>query len=171
MVFRNPHAIYASVAMAIAQGFNSHSMVTDCPGVNDTIEPAAMPIPNLEETAFLFAVATAWCRLDMLHGDWHESRSEDAQEMFTVVTLELLYTPRRVPSGLLNAPGYFQATMGNVFEGYIDHICLVRVDDIAISGETPEILLKRLLAIFDGLLEHGHFAAAHKAAFFRKKIK
>ena len=36
--------------------------------------------------------------------------------------------------------------------------------------ETTEILLKRLLAILDRLLERGLFAAAHKAVFFRKGI-
>ena len=55
---------------------------------------------------------------------------------------------------------------GNVFDGYIDEICLVLVDDIVNGGETPEILLKRLLAILDRLLERGLFAAAHKAVFF-----
>ena len=37
--------------------------------------------------------------------------------------------------------------------------------------QTPEILLKRLVAILDRLLERGLLAAAHKAVFVRKKIK
>ena len=49
MVFRNPQAIYGSVAMAIPKGSNSFRMVTDYRAVNDTIEPAAMPMPNLED--------------------------------------------------------------------------------------------------------------------------
>ena len=61
--------------------------------------------------------------------------------------------------------------MGDVLEGYIDKICLVWVHDIVIWGETPQIILKRTLAILDHLLERGLFAAAHKAVFFRKEIK
>ena len=34
-----------------------------------------------------------------------------------------LFTPRRVPPGVLNATGYLQATMGDVLDGYIDNIC------------------------------------------------
>ena len=75
--------------------------------------------------------------------------------MFTVATLEGLFTPRRIPPGVLNATGYFQATMGDVLDGYIDKICLVSVDGIVIWGETPEILLKLLLAVLDRLLERG----------------
>ena len=53
----------------------------------------------------------------------------------------------------------------------ISTISVGGVDDIVIWGETPEILLKRLLAILDRLLERCLFAAAHKAVFFRKEIK
>ena len=68
----------------------------------------------------------------------------------------------------LNANGYLQATMGDVLDRYIDKICLVWVHDIVIWGETLGILLKRLLATLDRLLERDLFAAAHEAVFFRK---
>ena len=72
-----------------------------------------------------------------------------------MVTPEGSFTPRRVPPGVLNATGYLQATMGDVLDGYIDEICLVWVDNVMIWGETPEILLKLLLAVLDRLLERG----------------
>ena len=125
MVFRNPQVIYRSVAMAILKGSNSRRMVTDDRAVNETIESAAMPMPNLEDKASLFAGATAWCTLDMLQGYWQVPQSEDAQEMFAMVTQVGLFTPRRVPAGVLNATGYFQATMGDVLDRYIDEICLL----------------------------------------------
>ena len=46
----------------------------------------------------------------------------------TIVALAGLFTPHRVPPGVLNAIGYFQATMGDVLDGYIDKICLVWVE-------------------------------------------
>ena len=49
MVFRNPQAIYGRVAMAIPKGSNTYRMVMDYRAVNDTIEPAAMPMPNVEK--------------------------------------------------------------------------------------------------------------------------
>ena len=74
--------------------------------MNDTIEPASMPMPNLEVKASLFASATAWCTLDMLQGYYQVPLSEDAQEMFTMVSPDGLFTPRRVPLGVMNATGY-----------------------------------------------------------------
>ena len=48
--------------------------------------------------------------------------SEDAQEMFSMVTPEGLFTPHHVHPVVLNATGYLQATMGDVLDGYIDKI-------------------------------------------------
>ena len=53
-------------------------MVTDYRAAHDTIEPAAIPMPNLEDKASLFAGATAWCTQDMLEGCWKVPLSEDA---------------------------------------------------------------------------------------------
>ena len=127
-----------------------------------------MPMTNLEDKACLFAGATAWCTLDMLHACWQVPLSEDAQEMFTMVTPEGLFTPRRVPAGVLNASGYFQATMGDLLDGYIDEICLVWVDDIVIWGETPEILLKRLLGIFGSAAGPWNFRGSPQGRFLPK---
>ena len=78
-LFPNTRAIYASLGIAILKGSNSYRMVTDYRAVNDTIEPAAMPMPNLEYKASLFVGTTAWCTLDMLKGYWQVPLSEDAQ--------------------------------------------------------------------------------------------
>ena len=112
MVFRNPQAIYASVAMAILKGSNAYRMVTDYWTVNDTIEPAAMPMPNLEEKSSLFAGATAWCTLDMLQGYGQVPLSEDALEMLIMVTPEGLFTPGRVPPGVLERYRIFPGDNG-----------------------------------------------------------
>ena len=66
MVFRNPQAIYGGGAMLIPKGSNSYRTVTDYRAVQDTIEPGATPVLNLEDKASLFAGTTAWCTLDML---------------------------------------------------------------------------------------------------------
>ena len=122
-------------------------------------------MPNLEDKASLFAGTTAWCTLGMLQGYGQVPLSEDAHEMFAMVTPEGWFTPRRVPPGVLNATGYFQVTAGDVLDGFIDEICLVWLDGIVIWVETPAFLLNRLLVIFDRLLERGLSAAAHKAIF------
>ena len=100
MVFRNQQAIYASVAMAIPKESNSYRMVTDYRAVNNTFEPAVMPMPNLEDKASLFAGATAWCTLDMLQGYWQVPLSAEARRCSPwSLWKEGLLTLRRVPPG------------------------------------------------------------------------
>ena len=159
--------------MATLRGSNSYRMITDYRVVKDTIEPVAMPMPNLEDKASLFAGATAWCTLHMLQGYWQVPLTEDAQEISTMAwsLWRSCSRRRRVPPGGAKRYWIFQATTGDVLEGYIDKICSVWVDDIVIWGETTDIIVKPLLSILNSLLERGRFDAAHKAVFFRKEIK
>ena len=78
-------------------------MVTDYWAVSDTIEPAAMRMPNLENQSSVFAGAIAWCTLNIPQGYWQVLLIEDA-EMFTMVTPAELFTPRRVALGALTLP-------------------------------------------------------------------
>ena len=93
--------------MAIPKGAHSYGMVTDYRVVNDTIESAATPKLNLEDKAFIFAGSTAWYKPDVLQGYLQVPLSEISQKMFTMVTTEGSFTPRRVLPGALNATGHF----------------------------------------------------------------
>ena len=55
--------------------------------------------------------------LDLLQGHWQRPLAPDAQEICTTTTPGGLYTPMRVPQGILNATSYFQATLTRVLEG------------------------------------------------------
>ena len=54
----------------------------------------------------------------------------EAQEVFTIVTPDGLFTPTRVPQGVLNATSYFQGVMTDLLRG-LD--CKVWVDDVSTS--------------------------------------
>ena len=170
MVFHNPQAVFSSVAMAVPKG-NGFRMVADYRAVNQLVEQAAMPMPRLEELGMLLGGAAAFCTLDMIQGYWQMPLHESARELFTMVTTGGLYTPTRVPQGVLNATAYFQATMAEVLTGLIGKTCFVWVDDVVVWAMDQEELLGRLEAILARLVERGLFVAAHKAVFFRDEIK
>ena len=96
---------------------------------------------------------------------------EDAQEAFAMVTQGGLNTPTRVPQGVQNATGHFQATMDHeVPAGMIGEECLVWVDDTVISGRTPRELLLNMVKVLHRLINKGFYAAAHKCTFFLTSI-
>ena len=73
----------------------------------------------------------------------------EAQEVFTIVTPDGLFTPTRVPQGVLNATSYFQGVMTDLLRG-LD--CKVWVDDVFYFAE-DEISLLCLLDEILGRLE------------------
>ena len=170
MVFRNPQATFASVAMAVPKG-DGFRMVADYRAVNQLVEQAAMPMPRLEELGMLLKGSGAFCTLDMIQGYWQTPLHESAQELFTMVTTGGLFTPTRVPQGVLNATSYFQASMAEILDGMIGKKCLVWVDDIVIWAKDSKELLETLGEVLRRLAERGLYAAAHEAAFFQTEIK
>ena len=92
----------------------------------------------------------------------------ESQEMFTIVGPGGLYTPTRVPQGVLNATSYFQATMTELLAGLN---CMIWVGDVIFWGHDEDDLLHTLELVLERLESVGLFAAAHKCIFFDTSIK
>ena len=91
----------------------------------------------------------------------------EAQEVFTIVTPDGLFTPTRVPQGVLNATSYFQGVMTDLLCG-LD--CKVWVDDVFYFAEDETSLLCLLDEILGRLESVGLFVAAHKCTFFAREL-
>ena len=57
------------------------------------------------------AGAVVFCTMDCLQGYWQCPLAEKVHEYFTLLTGDGLFTPTRVPQGVMNATSYFQAMM------------------------------------------------------------
>ena len=166
LVFLNQQAVWASAAMAVPKkgGFR---FVSDYRAVNSQIEKVPVVMPNQEADRTRLKVACVFGKLDMLQGYWQCPLSEEAQEVFTIATPAGLYTPLRVPQGVLNATGYFQAVLSQLLDG-LD--CEVWVDDVVFWGKSATELMDTLDEILGRLEDAGLFVAAHKCTFFDTSI-
>ena len=89
----------------------------------------------------------------------------EAQEVFTIATTDGLFTPTRVPQGVLNATSCFQGVMADLLRG-LD--CKVWVHDVFYFAE-DEISLLCLLDEILGRLESVRlFVTAHNCTFFAR---
>ena len=71
MVYPNPQATCASVAMAVPKaGGTSYRMVADYRAANEQMELVPWPMPRVEEATALFQGVPAFCSLDLLQGYW-----------------------------------------------------------------------------------------------------
>ena len=50
-------------------------------------------------------------KLDILQGHWQMPLAEEAREIYTITTPLGLFTPTRVPQGVLNATACFEGVM------------------------------------------------------------
>ena len=95
-------------------------------------------MPKPEASMAQLSAAKFYGSLDLLQGYWQCLLSPEAQEIFTIATPGGLYTPKRVPQGILNAMSYFQATLSRILEGLNS---FVWVDDIVYCGMDEDDLL------------------------------
>ena len=82
-----------------------------------------------------------------------------------------LFTPTRVPQGVMNATSYFQGMMMEVVGNLVGRACLIYVDDVKVIGRSVEELIVNLRAVLLRCMERGLFLAAHKLVLFAKEVK
>lgn len=82
-----------------------------------------------------------------------------------------LYTPTRVPQGVLNTIAFIETTPAEVLTGLTGRTCYIRVDVIMTCAKDAKELMCKLEQCLARLVEQGLFVAAHKAVFFGDEIK
>ena len=172
MVYPNPKAICASVAMTFHKGpGKGYRLVADFPPINDQCELVPGPTRNPEIEGGKCVGAVTFCTMDCLQGYWQCPLAEEAREYFTFVTGDGLFTPTRVPQGVMNATSYFQGIMMEVLGNLVGRACLVYVDDVKVIVRSVEQLIVNLRAVLLRYMERGLFLAAHKIVLFAKEAK
>ena len=141
--------------------------MSDFRAANQRVEKVPGVMPNQKASMAKLSEAQFHGSLDLLQGYWQCPLASEAKEIFTIATPGGLYTPTRVPQGILNATSYFQATLTRVLEGLN---CMIWVDDVIYRGLDETDLFNTLELILERLEEVGMYAAAHKCIFFETSI-
>ena len=164
--------ICASVAMASPKGpGKGYRLVTDFSPINGQCELVPGPMQNPEIEGEKCVGAVAFYIMDCLQGYWQCPLAEEAREYFTFVTRDGLFTPTRVPQGVMNATSYFQGMMMEVLGNLVGRACLIYVDGVKVIGRSVEELIVNLRAVLLRCMERGLFFAAHKLVLFAKEVK
>ena len=172
MVYPNPQAICASVAMAFPKGpGKGYRLVADFSPINGQCELVPGPMRNPEIEGEKCVRAVAFCTMECLRGYRQCPLAEEAREYFTFVAGDGLFTPTRVPQGVINATSYFQGVMMEVLGNLVGRAYLIYVDDVKVIGRSMEELIKNLRTVLLRCIERGLFLAAHKLVLFAKEVK
>lgn len=116
LVSINLRAFWASPAPCVPKR-DSFRLLTHTQAVNLQMEKslAVMPFDEAEMENLLGAMCSS--KLDLLHGYWQMSLALEAQEAFTIVTPDWLFSPTRVSQGESNSTSYFPSTLSRISSG------------------------------------------------------
>ena len=111
------------------------------------------PLPTTEDLFAALSGGQVFSKIDLSHAYQQVELDEASQKYLTINTHKGLYRYKRLPFGVSSAPVIFQRIMDQLLHGVKFTVC--RLDDILISGGSPEEHLAILEEVFGRLQEHG----------------
>ena len=100
--------------------------------MNAQCEPIAWPMPRIEDITRKLAGSKFFASLDIFKGFWLMPLDADSQELYSFMTDDAVYTPKRSIQGALNSGLQFQSRMQKIFADCVNESTSVK-DTAAIS--------------------------------------
>lgn len=117
--------------------------------VNKAVQSSVYPLPTTDEMLATLGPSKIFTKLDLAQAYQQLVVDDASADVLTVNTMKGLFKVRRLPFGISVAPWLFQRTMDTLLAGVSGVKCYL--DDILISGETPEQHAERLEAVLTRL--------------------
>ena len=102
---------------------------------------------------------------------WQCPLGGEAREYITFATRDGIFTPARVPQGVMTGTSYFPGLLRVVLEDLVGRACLIYLDDVKFIKRSVEDLVVNLSAVLLRLIERGLFLAAHKFVLLATEVK
>ena len=136
--------------------------------INKSARTEVYPLPRIDELFASLSGGQTFTTLDLSHAYLQLELEEESQELVTINTHKGLYKYTRLPFGVASAPAIFQRTMESLLQG-LPMVC-VYIDDIIISGKTPEEHLHNLNEVLQCLEYAGLRLKKEKCLFCRPEV-
>ena len=144
-----------------------------CGDYKVTLNKAALtesyPIPLVDELMADLAGGKYFTKLDMSHAYLQLPLEDESKELVTINTHKGLYKYNRLPFGVSSAPAIFQRSMDTLLRGL--NGVSVYLDDILVTGSTPENHLANLDAVLEKLEQAGLRLNQGKCSFLQPNLE
>lgn len=177
LVYRNNNSRYGSAVHVVPKVEMPTNIDTDLRWtvdlreINKWIEAILWPMPNLEVVSECAGGAKVYASFDFLKGYWQMPLEKESQEILSMMTDMALYSPTRVPQGLLVAVMYFQSTMQNCFQERLYKSLIIWIDDVLCYSNTVVELLENIEYIFKTCHDFGLKLNPDKCELYTTKVK
>ena len=128
-----------------------------------------VPLPKINEMYGRLKGAKYFTTLDLRSGYYHISLSENSKAKMAFITPFGKYQFEVVPSGLVQAPAYFQQLISMVLQD-CSELVMAYLDNIIIFSRNEHEHLKHIKIIFQKLIAAGLKLKESKCDFFKKEI-
>lgn len=137
--------------------------------VNPWLQVDQYPLPNPSELMTCLTGGQSFTKLDLQAAYQQMSLDEESRKLVTLNTHQGLYECNRLPFGIASAPAVFQRAMDAILQGIPHVICYL--DDILITGRTPEEHIQHLEEVLRRLQKHGMRLKKEKCCFFQDTVE
>ena len=170
-VIRKSFSPWASAVVLVRKKDGGLMLCIDLQKLNNCTIKDGYALPRIEDTLDCLHGAMWFSTLDLKSSDWQVELEEEAKPLtaFTIGPLGF-WEWGRMPFGLTNAPTTFQRLMESCLGELHLSWCIIYLDDIIVSSQTPEEQLVRLQAVFNKLKTAGLKLKFSKCELFRKQI-
>lgn len=145
--------------------------VVDYRALNRMTKRNNYAVPRADEMYDRLGGSTVFSKMDLKTG-FHQIRIRDKDIEKTAFNTKYgQYEYLVMPMGLCNAPATFVTLMNEVMKEFIDHFCVVYMDDILVYSKTKEEHYKHLDLILSRLEQHKLYVSPEKCSFMQEEVE
>ena len=143
----------------------------DYRGLNSITVKNRYPLPLISELLDRFNGAKVFSKID-LKDAYFRIRIKEGDEWKTAFRTRYgHYEFLVLPFGLCNGPATFQSYISNALRGYVDHFCVVYLDDILIFSRNEAEHRQHLELVMERLRQSELYANPKKCSFYRQEVE
>ena len=163
------HSDWATPLVAVPKSDGSVRLCGDySKTVNPVLETDQYPLPRPEDLMTCLTGGCKFTKLDLSSAYQQMVLDDESCPYVTVNTQKGLYRYLRLPFGVSSAPAVFQKAMDTILQGLPQVICYL--DDILVTGSTPQEHLQNLAVVLERLSQHGIRLKEKKCSFMQDSV-
>lgn len=134
--------------------------------INQATKVDKYPIPNIDDLFTKLSGGQLYTKLDLSHAYQQVVLDEASRKLTTINTSKGLFVYERLPYGVSSSPGIFQRIMEQLLQNI--PMTVVYLDDVLVTGRTPEDHDRNLQTVLTRLQEAGLHLKKEKCTFRQK---